>query len=106
MCSKAACANPANRIRVSAQLVEAETGNHIWAERYDRDLIDMFGLQDEITEAVTIAVAPAIADAEQHRPLRKPPSSLDAWAPTNEVYGISVKPAWRHWRGTRSRSMV
>ena len=68
-----------NRIRVTAQLVEAETGNHIWAERYDRDLIDMFGLQDEITEAVTIAVAPAIANAEQHRALRKPPSSLDAW---------------------------
>jgi adenylate cyclase len=68
-----------NRIRVSAQLVETETGKHVWAERYDRDLIDMFGLQDEITEAVTIAVAPAIADAEQHRALRKPPSSLDAW---------------------------
>jgi adenylate cyclase len=68
-----------NRIRVSAQLVEAETGNHIWAERYDRNLADIFALQDEITEAVTVAVAPAIADAEQHRVLRKPPGSLDAW---------------------------
>jgi adenylate cyclase len=69
-----------NRIRVTAQLVEAETGMHVWAERYDRDLADIFALQDEITEAVTIAVAPAIADAEQHRALRKPPGSLDAWA--------------------------
>jgi adenylate cyclase len=69
-----------NRIRVTAQLVEAETGKHVWAERYDRDLADIFALQDEITEAVTIAVAPAIADAEQHRALRKPPGSLDAWA--------------------------
>jgi len=68
-----------NRIRVSAQLVEAETGNHIWAERYDRNLADIFALQDEITEAVTVAGAPAIADAEQHRVLRKPPGSLDAW---------------------------
>jgi adenylate cyclase len=56
-----------NRIRVSAQLVEAETGNHIWAERYDRDLADIFAVQDEITEAVTTAIAPAIADAERRR---------------------------------------
>jgi adenylate cyclase len=54
-----------NRIRVTAQLVEVETGNHVWAERYDRDLADIFAVQDEITEAVTIAIAPAIADAEQ-----------------------------------------
>jgi TolB-like protein len=40
-------------IRVTAQLVEAETGKHIWAERYDRDLVDIFAIQDEITEAVT-----------------------------------------------------
>jgi adenylate cyclase len=68
------------RIRVSAQLVEAESGKHAWAERYDRDLADIFALQDEITEAVTIAIAPAIADAEQQRALRKPPGILDAWA--------------------------
>ena len=69
-----------NRIRVTAQLVEAETGKHVWAERYDRDLADIFAVQDEITEAVTIAITPAIADAEQHRAMRKPPQSLDAWA--------------------------
>src|SRR5215471_18751679 len=69
-----------NRIRVTAQLVEAETGKHVWAERYDRDLADIFALQDEITEAVTIAVTPAIAEAEQQRAMRRPPGSLDAWA--------------------------
>jgi adenylate cyclase len=69
-----------NHIRVTAQLIEAESGKHIWAERYDRDLADIFAMQDEITEAVTIALVPAIADAEQHRALRKPPGSLDAWA--------------------------
>jgi len=68
------------RIRVTAQLVEAETGSQVWAERYDRDLADIFAVQDEITEAVTIAIAPAIADAEQQRAMRKPPGSLDAWA--------------------------
>jgi adenylate cyclase len=68
------------RIRVTAQLVEAGTGNHVWAERYDRDLADIFAVQDEIAEAVTIAIAPAIAQAEQQRAMRKPPDSLDAWA--------------------------
>jgi adenylate cyclase len=70
----------ANRIRVTAQLVETETGNHVWAERYDRDLADIFAVQDEISEAVTIAIAPAVADAERQRAMRKPPDSLDAWA--------------------------
>jgi adenylate cyclase len=61
-------------------LVEAETGKHVWAERYDRDLAEIFAVQDEITEAVTIAVAPAIDEAERQRAMRKPPGSLDAWA--------------------------
>jgi adenylate cyclase len=69
-----------NRIRVTAQLIEAGTGNHVWAERYDRDLADIFAVQDEITHALTTALTPAIADAELRRAMRKPPESLDAWA--------------------------
>jgi adenylate cyclase len=69
-----------DRIRVTAQLVEAATGNHVWAERCDRSLADIFAVQDEIADAVTIAIAPAIAQAEQQRAMRKPPGSLDAWA--------------------------
>jgi adenylate cyclase len=69
-----------NRIRVTAQLVEAATGKHVWAERYDRDLADIFAVQDDITEAATTAVAPAIAAAERQRAMRMPPGSLDAWA--------------------------
>jgi adenylate cyclase len=69
-----------NRIRVTAQLVEAETSNHVWAERYDRDLADIFAVQDELTEALTTALAPAIADAELRRAMRRPPGSLNAWA--------------------------
>ena len=68
------------RIRITAQLVEAETGKHVWAARYDRELADIFAVQDEITEAVTTAIAPAIAHAEGQRAMRKPPESLDAWA--------------------------
>ncbi|HJU18289.1 MAG TPA: adenylate/guanylate cyclase domain-containing protein [Stellaceae bacterium] len=69
-----------SRIRVTAQLVEAGAGKHVWTERYDRDLADIFAIQDEISEAVAIAVAPAVADAEQRWAMRKPPGSLDAWA--------------------------
>ncbi len=69
-----------NRIRVTAQLIEAGTGNHVWADRYDRDLVDIFAVQDEITQALTTALTPAIADAELRRAMRKPPQSLDAWA--------------------------
>ncbi|HVC55886.1 MAG TPA: tetratricopeptide repeat protein [Stellaceae bacterium] len=69
-----------SRIRVTAQLIEAESGNHVWAERYDRDFADIFAVQDEITEAVSIAIAPAVDAAERQRAMRKPPDSLDAWA--------------------------
>jgi adenylate cyclase len=69
-----------SRIRVTAQLVETETAKHVWAERYDRDLADIFAVQDEIAEAATVAIAPAIAHAERQRAMRKPPESLDAWA--------------------------
>jgi adenylate cyclase len=69
-----------SRIRITAQLIDAETANHIWAERYDRALEDVFAVQDEITVAVTAAILPAVTDAEQRRALRKLPESLDAWA--------------------------
>ena len=55
------------RVRVSAQLIDAETGAHVWAERYDRDLADVFVVQDEITSAVTRAIQPAISHAERQR---------------------------------------
>ena len=46
-----------NRTRITAQLIEAETGNHIWAERYDRELEDIFAVQDEVTRAIVATVA-------------------------------------------------
>src|SRR5215475_12918406 len=68
-----------NRLRITAQLVEAETGNHVWAERYDRDLGDIFAVQDEITERVVAAIEPELYAAENIRSQNKPPDSLDAW---------------------------
>jgi adenylate cyclase len=60
-----------NRVRVTAQLIDASTGAHVWAERYDRDLSDIFAVQDEITASVAGVIEPALAEAEQQRALRK-----------------------------------
>ena len=68
-----------NRIRVTAQLIEAETASHIWAERYDRDVTEVFAVQDEITTAVSAAILPAVTEAEQRRAMRKLPAGLGAW---------------------------
>jgi adenylate cyclase len=69
----------ANRVRVTAQLIEAATGGHLWAERYDRDLTDIFAVQDEITASVSAAILPTMERSERERAARKPPDSLDAW---------------------------
>ena len=68
-----------NRIRVSAQLIDAITGNHLWAERYDRELEDIFALQDEITGTIAAAIEPELGAAERERAVRRPPESLEAW---------------------------
>ena len=67
------------RIRVTGQLVDGETGNHLWAERYDRVLEDIFAVQDEVTQEIVAAIAPEIGDVERERAQRKPLESLDAW---------------------------
>ena len=69
----------ANRVRVTGQLIDATLGNHLWAERYDRELADIFELQDEITNSVIGSVGPQILVAEAARVRRKPPQSIDAW---------------------------
>jgi TolB-like protein/class 3 adenylate cyclase/Tfp pilus assembly protein PilF len=69
----------ANRVRITAQLIDATTGDHVWAERYDRELADIFAVQDEITERVVAAIEPQLYAAEHLRSQRKSPESLDAW---------------------------
>src|SRR5450755_3198170 len=61
-----------NRVRITAQLIDATSGAHVWADRYDRDPSDIFAVQDEITASVAGIIEPALADAEQQRVLRKP----------------------------------
>ena len=69
----------AGRVRITAQLVEAESSRHIWAERYDRAIDDIFALQDDITMSTVAAIEPSLRQAEIERVKRKRPDSLDAY---------------------------
>ena len=69
----------ANAVRVTGQLIDAAQGTHLWAERYDRELLDIFELQDDITNSVIGSIEPQILAAEAARARRKPPHSFDAW---------------------------
>ena len=68
-----------NRVRITAQLIDAAEDRHLWAERYDRELEDIFAVQDEVTFAIVTALEPRLAMSERQRALRKPTESLDAW---------------------------
>ena len=68
-----------SRVRVTGQLIEAETGRHVWADRYDRTLDDVFAIQDELTMSVVAAIEPSLRQAEIERVKRKRPDSLDAY---------------------------
>jgi adenylate cyclase len=68
-----------DRIRVSAQLIDAENGGHLWAEKYDHDCHDILSLQDGLTQSVVGAIQPEILVREGHRAARKSPSNLDAF---------------------------
>jgi adenylate cyclase len=68
-----------SRVRISSQLIDAETGNNIWAERFDRDHTDIFAVQDEVTASIVATIAPEIGQSEIERVKRRPPESLDAW---------------------------
>jgi TolB-like protein/class 3 adenylate cyclase len=68
-----------NRVRVTGQLIDAESGAHLWAERYDRDLADVFEVQDELTERVVAAIEPELLLMEGRRAAHKSPANLDAY---------------------------
>ena len=68
-----------NRLRITGQLINAATGNHVWADRYDRDLSDVFELQDEITQQVVASIEPSLRALEIDRARAKPTESLDAY---------------------------
>lgn len=83
-----------DRLRISAQLIDAQSGNHIWAERYDRNLADVLQLQDEMAMTIAAAIEPELSKLEQERARRKPPENLDAW----DLYQRGL---WNYWQYTR-----
>jgi TolB-like protein len=88
-----------DRVRITAQLNDVATGSHLWAERYDRALAEVFAAQDEITDAIASAIEPQLYAAEELRARRKPPESLDAWELV--MRGLS-----HYWRLTREDNAV
>ena len=88
-----------DHVRIAAQLVDVATGSHLWAERYDRDLADVFAVQDEITQAVVAAIEPQLYAAENFRVRRRAPDNMDAW-------GLVMRALSHYWRVTRQDNLV
>ena len=88
-----------NHVRITAQLIDVATGTHIWSERYDRSLADVFAVQDEITQAVVAAIEPQLYAAENFRAQRKAPDNMDAW-------NLVMRALSHYWRVTRQDNMV
>jgi TolB-like protein len=82
------------RVRITAQLSDASSGSQVWAAQYDRELTDVFAVQDEITNAIVAAIEPQIYAAENFRVRDQPPSSLDAW-------DLVIRALSHYWRVTR-----
>jgi adenylate cyclase len=83
-----------NRVRITAQLIDATSGHHVWAERYDRALEDIFAVQDEITRSIIGAIAPGIVAAEIQRTHGKDAAELGQWERVMRAH-------WHVWRFTR-----
>ena len=75
-----------NRVRITAQLIDAQSGHHLWAERYDRELADIFAVQDEISRSITGAIAPGIMAAEIREAQRKGADQMNAWDRTMRAH--------------------
>jgi adenylate cyclase len=88
-----------DRVRVTAQLIEAANGTHIWAERYDRGLDDIFAVQDDIASSVAAIVGPTLSIAEQQRALRKAPEQLDAWE-------ACARASWHFHKGSAADNKI
>jgi tetratricopeptide (TPR) repeat protein len=88
-----------NRVRITCQLIDATTGNHLWAERYDGDLTDIFTLQDEITKKVVAAIEPKLLEAEGIRSQSRSSEDLGAWEMV--IHANSL-----FWRLTKTESLA
>ena len=81
-----------DRVRINAQLIDATTGQHLWAERFDRSLDDIFAVQDEITEKIVATVFVKLDSAARHRAMRKPTESAEAYD-----LNMRAREIWHRW---------
>jgi TolB-like protein len=88
-----------DRVRITTQLNDVTTGSHVWAERYDRRLADVFAVQDEITEAIVASIETQLYATENFHCQRNTPESLDAW-------GLVMRALSHFWRMTRQDNIV
>jgi len=84
-----------NRLRIAAQLIDGASGSHIWAERYDRDLADIFAVQDEVTGAIAGRIEPELGAVERQRAERKPTQNWNAW----DCYHLGLSHMYRFDKG-------
>jgi TolB-like protein/class 3 adenylate cyclase/Tfp pilus assembly protein PilF len=91
-----------NRVRITVQLVDAETAGHLWAERFDGALSDVFDLQDQITAGVVSAIEPSVQRAESLRAKRKRPDNLDAY----DLYLRALEPAYTFTPAGRNAALA
>jgi adenylate cyclase len=82
------------RVRITAQLIDAATGGHLWADRFDRDLTDIFAMQDEVTQEIVSTLAVKLTAGEQRRLMRAPLENIEAYD-----FFLRGREAW--WRHTR-----
>src|SRR6266851_893306 len=87
------------RVRITSQLIDIATSTHLWAERYDRDLTDIFAVQDDITSRVAAAIEPALSRAESQRVIAKRPEHMGAWDYCQRGF-------WHVHKGTRTDGMA
>ena len=90
-----------DRVRVTSQLIDAASGAHVWAERYDRSVADIFAVQDEITQNVVAAIEPQVYSAEYIRMQTRPPESLDAWG-----YVVRAMPHVWTWASDKDNTIA
>ena len=80
-----------DRVRISAQFIDAQSGSHLWAERYDRALDDIFAVQDEITSVIVNTLVPRLLETSAQRASRKAPEALDAYDRTMRGYALFLR---------------
>lgn len=91
-----------NRIRVSAQLIDASDGNNLWAERYDRDLDDIFEVQDDITATIAAQIEPELGAAARDRVQNKPAVDLNAW----DTYHLALSKTYKYEKDSNAEAQA